>query len=68
MNLYTASNIYSGEIIGSILSFFIITIIDFILPFLSLYILWKTKKQLKDKKLKSMIGDIYKTTKINNCC
>jgi hypothetical protein len=65
MNLYTAENTTNGEVLGKILSYFSIIMINILLPFLSLYILTKTIDQLKEKRMKERFGELYEGIKIN---
>ena len=69
MNYQTVSFTYNGEKIGIIETIFVFFMILIVLTSISIFILCKTKKQLEEegnRNIKSFIGELYESTKIEN--
>ncbi len=69
MNFQTAKLTTNGEVLGILEAFFALFMILIVLNSLSIYILFKTKKQLEEKgnrNIKFFIGELYESTKIEN--
>ena len=55
----------NGEVLGLLLAIFCLFLIFAVIPFLSLYILSKTKKTLDTEDFKYSFGEMYENTKYN---
>ena len=69
MNYQTINFSTNGEILGALETVFALFMILVVLKSLSIFIIFKTQKQLKKKGKKSIkhyIGELYESTKIEN--
>lgn len=64
MNLQSAEYSLSGEVLGALETFFVLQMIFITLPFLSIFVLIKSKKYLQQRNVKQYIGELYESTKI----
>ena len=64
MNLQSAEYSLSGEVLGALQTFFVLQMIFITLPFLSIFVLIKSKKYLQQRNVKQYIGELYESTKI----
>ena len=66
MNIQTAEFSFIGDKLGLIQTAFVLFMILIVLTSLSIFIIFKTKKELENEskgKIKSYIGELYESTK-----